>query len=96
MVEKSVLVPIKAYCGTAENQGRGLLHLHILIWIDHDLTPSKLKELVQNEEFRNGLISYLEDIIKQDLSNFNPETSETNTKVIFIRTIFKLPWHLPF
>ena len=70
MVEKGVLGPIKAYFGTVQNQGRGSLHLHILIWIDHDLTPSKLKELVQNEEFRNGPISYLEDIIKQDLSKF--------------------------
>ena len=95
MVEKGVLGPSKAYFGTVENQGRGSLHLHIRMWMDHDLTPSKLRELVQNEEFRNGLISYLEDIIKQDLSNFNSETSETNGKVTFIRTIFKLPRHLP-
>ena len=49
MVEKGVFGPIKAYFGTVENQGRGSLHLHILIWIDHDLTPSKLKELVSSE-----------------------------------------------
>ncbi|CAF3344902.1 unnamed protein product, partial [Rotaria socialis] len=66
MVEKGVLGPIKAYFGTVENQGRGSLHLHILMWLDHDLTPSQLKESVKNEEFRNGLLGYLEDIIKQD------------------------------
>ncbi len=94
MVEKGVVGPIKAYFGTVENQGRGSLHLHILIWLDHDLTPSKLKELAQNEEFRNGLLNYLEDIIKQDLSNFDFETSGTNGKIVFLRTIFKLPKHL--
>jgi hypothetical protein len=94
MVEKGVVGPIKAYFGTVENQGRGSLHLHILIWLDHDLTPSKLKELVQNKEFRNGLLSYLEDIIKQDLSNFDYEISETNGKIVFLRTIFKLSRHL--
>ncbi|CAF3794588.1 unnamed protein product [Rotaria socialis] len=78
MVEKGVLGPIKAYFGTVENQGRGSLHLHILMWLDHDLTPSQLKESVKNEEFRNGLLGYLEDIIKQDLSNFDFDTSETD------------------
>ena len=91
MVENGVLGPIKAYFGTVENQGRGSLHLHILMWLDHDLTPARLKELTQNEEFRNGLLSYLEDIIKQDLSNFDFEISETNGKSIFLSTILKLP-----
>lgn len=80
MIEKGVLGPIKAYFGTVENQGRGSLHLHLLMWLDHNLTPSQLKESVQNEEFRNDLLSYLEDIIKQDLSNFNSDTPETNGK----------------
>lgn len=83
MVEKGVLGPIKAYFGTVENQGRGSLHLHILMWLDHALTPSQLKESVQNEEFRNGLLSYLEDIIKQDLSNFSFGSSEVNGEILF-------------
>ncbi|CAF4095943.1 unnamed protein product [Rotaria magnacalcarata] len=78
MVEKGVLGPIKVYFGTVENQGRGSLHLHVLMWLDHDLTPSQLKESVKNEEFRNGLLGYLEDIIKQDLSKFDFDTSETD------------------
>ena len=90
MVEKGVLGPIKAYFGTVENQGRGSLHLHILMWLDHDLTPSKLRELTHNEEFRNGLLSYLEDIIKQDLSNFDFGISETDDRSIVIKTILKL------
>ena len=90
MVEKGVLGPIKAYYGTVENQGRGSLHLHILMWLDHNLTPSQLKELVQNEEFRKGLLNYLEDIVKQDLSNFDYDTSRTNGKILFLRVLFKL------
>ena len=70
MVEKGVLGPTKAYFGTVENQGRGSLHLHILIWLDHDLTPSQLKESIKDEGFREGLLNYLEDIIKEDLSKF--------------------------
>jgi hypothetical protein len=78
MVEKGVLGPTKAYFGTVESQGRGSLHLHILIWLDHDLTPSQLKESIQDEKFRNGLLDYLEDIIKEDLSNFTFDDSDTN------------------
>lgn len=88
MIEKGVLGPIKAYFGTVENQGRGSLHLHILLWIDHDLTPIQLKELVQDEKFRSGLLSYLEDIIKQDLSNFELESSTVNSKFFFFANIY--------
>ena len=52
MIVGGVLGPIKAYFGTVENQGRGSLHLHLLIWLDHDLKPSDLRERTQNTEFR--------------------------------------------
>ena len=81
MVEKGVLGPIKAYFGTVENQGRGSLHLHILMWLDHSMTPSQLKEAVQNEEFRTGLLDYLEDIVKQDLYNFECANPQANGKI---------------
>ena len=96
MVEKGVLGPIKAYFGTVENQGRGSLHLHILMWLDHDMTPSQLKESVQNVEFRQGLLDYLEDIIKQDLSNFEFNTSETNGKMLCLGNILTLFIYMPF
>jgi hypothetical protein len=91
MVEKGVLGPIKAYFGTVENQGRGSLHLHILMWLDHDMTPSQLKESVQNVEFRQGLLDYLEDIIKQDLSNF-----EFDGKMLCLGNILTLFIYMPF
>lgn len=81
IVKKGVLGPIKAYFGTVENQGRGSLHLHILLWLDHDITPSQLKQKMQNEEFRNGFIKYLEDIIKEDLSLFISDASSNKRKI---------------
>jgi hypothetical protein len=96
MVDKGVLGPVKAYFGTVENQGRGSLHLHILMWLDHDLTPSQLKESVQNEEFRKGLLDYLEDIIKQDLSSFAVDIPEVNGKTVFPRNISDLFRYMTF
>ena len=65
-----VLGPVKAYFGTTESQGRGSLHLHLLIWLDHDLKPADMKEKIQNADFREKLKAYLEDIIKEDLDEF--------------------------
>ncbi|CAF3219894.1 unnamed protein product [Rotaria sp. Silwood2] len=78
LIMKGVLGPMKAYFGTVESQGRGSLHLHMLLWLDHDITPSQMKEKIQNEEFRKSFINYLEDIIKEDLSMFIPDGSNIN------------------
>ncbi|CAF1357094.1 unnamed protein product, partial [Adineta steineri] len=71
-----VLGPTKAYFGTVENQGRGSLHIHLLIWLNHEFTPAHLKEQIQNEDFREKLLKYLEDIVKEDLDQFRDEDED--------------------
>ena len=66
---EKVLGPVKDYFGTVESQGRGSLHLHMLIWLDHDYTPAQLREKIKDEEFRNDLKDYLEDIISEELDH---------------------------
>ncbi|CAF4778660.1 unnamed protein product [Rotaria sp. Silwood1] len=78
MIVGGVLGRIKAYFGTVENQGRGSLHLHLLIWLDHDFKPSDLKEKIQNADFREKLKAYLEDIIKEDLDEFKGKRTFEN------------------
>jgi hypothetical protein len=70
MIVGGVLGPIKAYFGTVESQGRGSLHLHLLIWLNHDMKPADMKEKIQDASFREKLKAYLEDIIKEDLDDF--------------------------
>jgi hypothetical protein len=70
LVLGGVLGPVKAYFGTVESQGRGSLHLHLLIWLNHDFTPTQLKEKINDVEFREKLLKYIEDIIKEDLDLF--------------------------
>ena len=69
-----VLGPTKAYFGTVESQGRGSLHLHLLIWLNHEFTPAQLKENIQNPDFRDNLLKYLEDVVKEDLDLFRGKT----------------------
>ncbi|CAF1362719.1 unnamed protein product [Rotaria sp. Silwood1] len=70
MIIDGVLGPIKAYFGTAESQGRGSLHLHLLIWLGHDMKLADMEERIQDANFRDKLKAYLEDIIKEDLDDF--------------------------
>ncbi|CAF1357835.1 unnamed protein product [Rotaria sordida] len=51
MIVGGVLGPIKAYFGTVESQGRGSLHLHLLIWLDHDMKSADMKDKIQNADF---------------------------------------------
>ena len=70
-----LLGSLKAYFGTVESQGRGSLHLHLLVWLNHDMKPADLKEKIQDPEFREKLIAYLEDIVKEDLDEFRQTQS---------------------
>ena len=83
LVLGGVLGPAKAYFGTVESQGRGSLHLHLLIWLNHEFTPAQLKEQIQQEDFREKLLKYLEDIIKEDLDQFQGSICGTVTSCIF-------------
>ena len=78
MIVGGVLGPIKAYFGTVESQGRGSLHLHLLIWLDHDMKPTDMKEKIQNTDFREKLKAYLDDIIKEDLDDFKDKDASAN------------------
>jgi hypothetical protein len=74
LVLGGVLGPVKAYFGTVESQGRGSLHLHLLVWLKHEFTPAQLKEQIQSKDFREKLLQYLEDIVKEDLDAFRGNT----------------------
>ncbi|CAF0864592.1 unnamed protein product, partial [Didymodactylos carnosus] len=80
LVKGDVLGPIKAHYGTVETQGRGSLHLHVLLWLDHNMTPSQLKENIKDPKFKERLIEYLEDVIKEDLDQFRREDDSTTTQ----------------
>ena len=54
-----------AYYGMTEEQGTGTLHNHMLVWLHNFKSVSMLKAKLEDETFKNNLISYLERIIKQ-------------------------------
>ncbi|EIM90060.1 uncharacterized protein STEHIDRAFT_52210 [Stereum hirsutum FP-91666 SS1] len=57
--EMGVLGEIAAYFGVVESQGRGTLHLHILFWLLHAPSSEEMHELLQSEDFRNRVKTYI-------------------------------------
>ncbi|KAH8976856.1 hypothetical protein EDB86DRAFT_2768594, partial [Lactarius hatsudake] len=57
--ETGILGKIAAYVGTVEAQGRGTLHLHMILWLCGSVTTEKMKELLATEQFRKALTSFI-------------------------------------
>lgn len=68
--EKGILGVINGYVGTVEAQGRGTLHLHMVLWLKGSVTSSQMKEFLLSEQFRNRVKAFIGANIKADLSGF--------------------------
>ena len=65
-IRKGVYGRVQAYYGTVECQGRGALHLHILIWLEGSYTTEEVKELLQTEDFRNRVREFIRHNVRAD------------------------------
>lgn len=52
---------VAAYFGTVESQGRGILHLHLLVWLKHVPSPEEIAALLKTEAFRNRILAYIRE-----------------------------------
>lgn len=58
---------VKSYVGTVEAQGRGSLHLHLLLWLDGAPTASELRRALTTDPFREKVKRYIKKTIRADL-----------------------------
>jgi hypothetical protein len=58
---------IQAYIGTVEAQGRGTLHLHMLIWLKGAPPASIMQAALKNEQFRSRVTDYIKSSIRADI-----------------------------
>jgi hypothetical protein len=54
-----ILGRVAAYFGTVESQGRGTLHLHLLIWLMNAPSADELVALLKTEAFQLHVIAYI-------------------------------------
>lgn len=72
--ERGVLGVLEAYVGSVEAQGRGTLHLHILLWLRGAPTPTEMRDLLQTDTFRQRIRDYIGTTIKASLDDRDGET----------------------
>lgn len=68
--EKGIFGFVDGYIGTVEAQGRGTLHLHMVIWLTGSVTSSQMKELLLTEQFRNRVKEFIHANVKADLPGY--------------------------
>jgi hypothetical protein len=61
---------IGAYVGTVEAQGRGTLHLHMVLWLQGSPMVQKMKELLLDEQFREKMKCFIAANICADIPGF--------------------------
>lgn len=58
---------VKSYIGTVEAQGRGSLHLHLLLWLEGAPTAKELKSALKNNIFREKVKTFIKETIRADI-----------------------------
>lgn len=56
---RGVFGRVRAFFGTVECQGRGTLHLHLLIWLDDSPTTERMRTLLSQQHFREKVRAYI-------------------------------------
>ena len=70
---------VTAYFGVVESQGRGTLHLHLLVWFKHVPSSDEMSALLKSEEFRARVIAFIRANIRSYVPGF--ETGESVKKL---------------
>ncbi|RDB17999.1 ATP-dependent DNA helicase RRM3 [Hypsizygus marmoreus] len=79
--KEGVFGMINSYIGTVEAQGRGSLHLHMLIWLKDSPTSSEMKAALQTEEFRQRIRAFVASNVRADLDGADTATVNAIEKV---------------
>jgi Helitron helicase-like domain at N-terminus len=66
-----ILGLVNGYFGVVEVQGRGLLHVHMLIWLKHAPNMDEMLELLNQLVFQKKIIRYIDHNIPTHLDKFD-------------------------
>ena len=65
--EKGILGTVEAHIGTVEAQGRGTLHLHMILWLSGSLPAPQMRERLLQADFRDKIKRFIAMNIHADL-----------------------------
>ena len=68
-----------AYYGMVEAQGRGTLHIHLLLWLKDSPNPQALQDRMQaDEQYKERMVCWLEETIQCEIPGQTQVVSESN------------------
>ena len=77
--QMGILGDLSNHFAVVETNGRGMLHLHALVWVRGNLAFTTLRDrLLEDSEFAARMIRYLESIIVQGIDESIPHDPEVN------------------
>ena len=68
-----VLGYVNGYFGVIEAQGRGSLHVHMLIWLKNAPNSDEMLELLTQSHFRDKIATFIDHNIRTHLDGFDEE-----------------------
>jgi len=68
---EGILGMVKSYIGTVEAQGRGTLHLHMLLWLKDAPSSAEMQRALTSDDFRSKIQGYIKAGIQADINSFN-------------------------
>lgn len=69
--EKGILGTIEAFIGAVEAQGRGTLHLHMVLWLQGAVPSDEMREMLLTEDFREKVKSFIGANIRAHVPGFH-------------------------
>jgi hypothetical protein len=57
--QEGIFGRVSAYFGMVESQGRGTLHLHLLLWLEDAPTAEVMIEMLKSEDFRTKVAAFI-------------------------------------
>ncbi|CRG92819.1 hypothetical protein PISL3812_09888 [Talaromyces islandicus] len=74
-----ILGDVSNHYGVVDTNGRGMLHLHAIVWLRGNLAFSALRNrILDDADFATRMIRYLESIIIQGIDESIPHDAEVN------------------
>jgi hypothetical protein len=68
--EKRAYLGLWMAIGTVEAQGRGMLHLHMVLWLKDSVMSTRMKELLSSEQFQDKVKMFIWANIRAHIPGF--------------------------
>ena len=71
--DEGIFGKVQSYIGTVEAQGRGTLHLHMLLWLEDAPTAAEMKDALKSDLFREKVIRFIKSSIRASIGDMTHE-----------------------